>query len=90
MLGLSLTLLSYHVIIGRFRGEVRSHVARPMYREKELVFAATSMSDMGWVKDELGSWWANIYRTDDPEANLTVPVNKGNEAMVYLTFVHLY
>ncbi|RMJ26586.1 hypothetical protein PHISP_02518 [Aspergillus sp. HF37] len=42
---------------------------------------------MNWVAEELGSWWANIYRSDDAEAQLTVPANKGNEAMVYLTYL---
>jgi hypothetical protein len=56
-------------------------------REKELVFAALRDTNMDWA-EEL-SWPANIYRADVPpgEADLTVPVNKGNEAMVYLTYL---
>lgn len=55
--------------------------------EKELVFAAMRDSDMTWA-EEL-SWPMNVYRADVPpgEADLTVPVNKGNEAMVYLTYL---
>jgi hypothetical protein len=55
--------------------------------EKELVLAAMSYSDMSWT-DGL-SWPLNIYRADvrPGKAELTVPVNKGNEAMVYLTYL---
>lgn len=87
LLGLSLTLLLYHSVVIRYRCELRPHVLRSRYRDKELVFAATSSSNMDWVAEELGSWPANIYRSDDKEAPLTVPENKGNEAMAYLTFV---
>lgn len=87
LLGLSLTLLSYNALVPAEGPEFQSYISRPVYRDKELVFAATSYSDMNWVAEELGSWWANIYRSDDVEAQLTVPANKGNEAMVYLTLV---
>ncbi|KAJ5323285.1 Protein of unknown function DUF3431 [Penicillium atrosanguineum] len=55
--------------------------------EKELVLAAMSSSDMTWAEDL--SWPVNIYRADvqPGKADLTVPVNKGNEAMVYLTYL---
>lgn len=54
---------------------------------KELVIAAMSYSDMSWVDQNVPDWTANIYRTDMPKgkAQFTVPKNKGNEAMVYLT-----
>ena len=87
LLGLSLILLSYHVVVTRYKRQIRSYAVKPVYKDKELVFAATSSSNMSWVQEELPSWTANIYRADDKEAALTVPVNKGNEAMVYLTFV---
>ena len=60
-------------------------------REKELVLAAMSYSNMSWVQENVPQWHTNIYRADVPpgKADLTVPVNKGNEAMVFLTFVYL-
>lgn len=60
-------------------------------REKELVLAAMSYSNMSWVEENLPQWHTNIYRADvrPGKADLTVPVNKGNEAMVFLTFVSL-
>jgi hypothetical protein len=54
--------------------------------EKELVFAALQASNMSWVEEHLPDWRANIYRAD-AKHGLTVPMNKGNEAMVYLTYV---
>lgn len=57
--------------------------------EKELVLAAMQASNMSWVEEHLSDWQVNIYRADakHDEVGLTVPVNKGNEAMVYLTYV---
>lgn len=57
--------------------------------EKELVLAAMQASNMSWVEEYLSDWKVNIYRADakDGDVGLTVPVNKGNEAMVYLTCV---
>ncbi|KAJ5586670.1 uncharacterized protein N7459_002435 [Penicillium hispanicum] len=56
---------------------------------RELVIAAMRSSDLSWLEETLPDWHANIYRADVPpgEANLTVPVNRGNEAMVYLTYL---
>ncbi|CAI7609403.1 unnamed protein product [Penicillium bialowiezense] len=53
---------------------------------KELVFAAMEASNMSWVDENLSDWTANIYRADAGQG-LTVPINKGNEAMVYLTYI---
>lgn len=63
----------------------------PPPRKKELVLAAMSYSNMSWVQENVPQWYTNIYRADVPpgKADLTVPVNKGNEAMVFLTFVYL-
>lgn len=60
--------------------------------EKELVLAAMQASNMSWVEEHLPDWRANIYRADAEHNDkaLTVPVNKGNEAMVYLTCVFQY
>lgn len=38
-----------------------------------------------WLDDFLLDWKKNIYVVDDPTAPLTVDVNKGREAMVFLT-----
>lgn len=53
---------------------------------KELIFAAMEASNMSWVDEHLSDWTANIYRADASQG-LTVPINKGNEAMVYLTYI---
>ncbi|KAJ6115472.1 Protein of unknown function DUF3431 [Penicillium sp. IBT 16267x] len=58
--------------------------------EKELVVAAMKKSNMSWVDNHVSAdWVVRIYRADVPkgEAELTVPENKGNEAMVYLTYL---
>lgn len=57
-------------------------------RKDELVLAAMRDSDMSWVQKNLPGWHANIYRVDahPDEASLTVPMNKGREAMPFLTY----
>jgi hypothetical protein len=55
---------------------------------KHLIIASTRSSNLTWLYPSLRTthWTPHIYVTDDPHA-LTVPKNKGNEAMVYLTYI---
>jgi hypothetical protein len=55
--------------------------------EFELVVASTKKEDTSWLHTYLPSWHKNIYVADDAGAALTVPKNKGREAMVYLTYM---
>ena len=50
-----------------------------------LVVAALKDDDVSWIKRRLPTWQASVYRVNDPKAEFTVPLNKGREAMVYLT-----
>ncbi|KAF7713994.1 Uncharacterized protein PECH_006148 [Penicillium ucsense] len=72
---------------GQASQEQLTPLARP--RQKELVIAAMSHDNMSWVEENVPDWHANIYRADvaPGKASLTVPVNKGNEAMVFLTYI---
>ncbi|KAI0975907.1 hypothetical protein F4678DRAFT_418979 [Xylaria arbuscula] len=56
-------------------------------RELELVVASIKAENTSWFHAHLPSWHKNIYVADDPNAALTVPKNKGREAMVYLTYM---
>lgn len=56
----------------------------PTFR-KELVVASLRDDDTSWLQKNLPDWKANIYVVNNKAAPLTVPVNKGREAMVYLT-----
>ncbi|KAK3386305.1 hypothetical protein B0T20DRAFT_140530 [Sordaria brevicollis] len=51
----------------------------------ELVVASMKHQNTSWVHEYLPDWPASIYVVNDPNAPLTVPKNKGHEAMVYLT-----
>lgn len=56
-------------------------------RRKELVVASVTGDNTAWIAEHLPDWGRSVYVADDPHAPLTVPVNKGREAMVYLTCV---
>jgi hypothetical protein len=52
---------------------------------KALVVASLEMDDTSWLYDHLSDWKVERFVVDNPSAQLTVPKNKGREAMVYLT-----
>ena len=61
--------------------------ARP-HSDVALVVASMKADDTTWVDRYLPyGWRAHKYVVDDPYAPLTVPANKGREAMVYLTHI---
>ncbi|KAK4101453.1 hypothetical protein N658DRAFT_386029, partial [Parathielavia hyrcaniae] len=51
----------------------------------EIVVASLRREDTTWVHLFLPAWLRSVYVVDDPSAELTVPKNKGREAMVYLS-----
>lgn len=51
-----------------------------------LVVASTSEDNTTWLYNSFSDWQKSVYVVDDSQANLTVPVNKGRESMVYLTY----
>lgn len=58
-----------------------------LVRSKEIVVASLKDDDTSWIAEHLSDWHASIYTVDDPLSELTVPVNKARESMVYLTSV---
>ncbi|KAF2454773.1 hypothetical protein BDY21DRAFT_290462 [Lineolata rhizophorae] len=56
-------------------------------RRKTIVVASMKKEDTSWLSKRLLDWDKKIYIVDDPSAELTVPLNKGHEAMVYLTYI---
>ncbi|KAI9792347.1 MAG: hypothetical protein M1833_001118 [Piccolia ochrophora] len=55
--------------------------------EKAIVTASLRSDNTTWLYEHLPDWRKHVYVVDDPHANLTVPVNKGREAMAYLTYI---
>lgn len=51
-----------------------------------LVVASQTTDNTTWLEESFPTWEKAVYLTDAP-SNLSVPVNKGRESMVYLTFV---
>lgn len=56
----------------------------------EMVVASMKHENVSWLDEYLPEWKKNIYVVDDNKAKLTVPMNKGREAMVFLTYVFLF
>ncbi|KAK4169825.1 hypothetical protein QBC43DRAFT_306728 [Cladorrhinum sp. PSN259] len=53
-----------------------------------VVVASLKKENTTWIQEQLPrDWVPSIYVVDDETAKLTVPVNKGREAMVYLTYI---
>ncbi|QIW99644.1 hypothetical protein AMS68_005162 [Peltaster fructicola] len=55
--------------------------------EATLVVASMKVENTSWLDDYRPEWDKKIYVTDDQNASLNVPMNKGREAMVYLTYI---
>lgn len=53
----------------------------------DLVIASLTSENTSWYHESFPQWQKKIYIVDNPGAPLTVPKNKGREAMVYLTYV---
>lgn len=54
-------------------------------RRTAVVVASQTGENSTWLEEYFPQWEKNIYKVDDQNAPLTVPVNKGRESMVYLT-----
>lgn len=52
-----------------------------------VVVASQASENATWLEEHFPEWDKYIYHVDDAKAPLTVPVNKGRESMVYLTYV---
>ena len=52
---------------------------------KTLVVSSQKKDNTTWIDQLLPDWEYVRYVTDEPTGKFTVPKNKGNEAMVYLT-----
>lgn len=54
---------------------------------RTIVVPRKKSEDLSWLEDELPGVQRAVYVVDDARAVLKVPRNKGNEAMVYLTYI---
>ncbi|KAK4946366.1 hypothetical protein LTR10_014564 [Elasticomyces elasticus] len=73
---------------GRTDGSrMKTPAIMPWNYTSALVMARTKTADVRWVEEEKLEMDKYIYVADDPTAPLHVPANKGNEAMVYLTYI---
>ncbi|KAH8813183.1 hypothetical protein F5884DRAFT_327519 [Xylogone sp. PMI_703] len=54
---------------------------------KAFVVASVRKDDTSWIKEHVPGWKVFRYIVDNASTQLTVPKNKGREAMVYLTYM---
>lgn len=68
-------------------GEWSNHEKIPneIPEEKELVVASLAGDDVVWLDEQFAAWKKNVYVVNNASAPLTVPKNKGREAMPFLT-----
>ncbi|KAF1993638.1 hypothetical protein P154DRAFT_527629 [Amniculicola lignicola CBS 123094] len=59
----------------------------PQSDQKELVVASLVGDETDWLDQYFGNWTKNIYIVNNQSAPLTVAVNKGREAMPFLTYI---
>ncbi|KAF2812534.1 uncharacterized protein BDZ99DRAFT_461206 [Mytilinidion resinicola] len=76
---------STEIELGRFENEPKTNEIKQF--EKELVVASLRGDDTSWLDDFFPDWIKSVYVANDNTAPLTVPVNKGREAMAYLTYI---
>lgn len=79
----------------RFR---KPYAPRPLYApgkpkavgssySKTLVVPKVKDDDTSWIDVEIPGWRSAVYVADDPLAPLHPPKNKGNEVMIYLSYI---
>ena len=61
-------------------------IEEPTPERVMLVVASQTTDDTTWLEGSFPSWEKSVYLTDAP-SDLSVPMNKGRESMVYLTSV---
>jgi Protein of unknown function (DUF3431) len=62
-------------------------VSSEQHHSKMLVVAAVHYNDTDWIRERLPNIQTAIYVAEDPSARLQPPKNKGNEVMIYLTYI---
>jgi hypothetical protein len=61
----------------------------PVLERVMLVVASQTTDNTTWLDGSFPDWEKSVYLTDVP-SDLSVPVNKGRESMVYLTYVYFH
>jgi len=83
----SIALFLWYLHSGSSSSSSPRGAGRPGPEDVEMVVASMKKENVTWLDDFLLDWKKNIYVVDDPTAPLTVDVNKGREAMVFLTYI---
>ncbi|KAI9744425.1 MAG: hypothetical protein M1818_001954 [Claussenomyces sp. TS43310] len=68
-------------------GDDPSAVSNANAVSKAIVVASVEEDNISWLDEHFSDWNINRFIVNNASAELTVPKNKGREAMVYLTYV---
>jgi len=82
--------LSTSLSSGAAQGAYQIRPADSAFQDRVIVMAALEQEDTSWVANELPDWRSAIYIVNPSDASahtLTAPMNKGREAMAYLTYI---
>ncbi|KAI9676866.1 MAG: hypothetical protein M1817_006705 [Caeruleum heppii] len=91
----SILLVSFIILLttayGRHRIQARppppQHQTPVIPADKIIVMAKMERENTDWVAEKLSDWQNAIYTVDSSTATLRTPLNKGREAMAYLTYL---
>ena len=67
------------------RADHKIATASASIMSKALVVASLAEDDTRWIYENLSGWEVKRYVVNGYSAPFTVPINKGNEAMAYLS-----
>src|SRR3569833_2364994 len=87
LLALIIALYVRYSTINAQRSRLRFWVSPP---SRSLVVASLKRENTQWIQRHFPTLNAFVYVVDDPHAHLASPMNKGYEAMGYLTYIFDY
>ena len=82
-----LLFVIYHVALSSYETNIPHNAdEQRSARDITLVVASQKRDNVSWLYTAFPEWHKEVYVVDDPGGMRGVQLNKGREAMVYLTY----